>query len=104
MIINKTPHPVIILDDNMDVIARFESTEPIRLKAETQLMGQLYGIPITKTDFGIAENMPELERGTYYIVSQIVKSAYHNRKDLLTPNEVVRDADGNIIGCKSLNQ
>lgn len=39
---------------------------------------------------------------TYYIVSQIVKSALPTRKDLLVPAEVVRDENGNIVGCKSL--
>jgi hypothetical protein len=39
---------------------------------------------------------------TYYIVSQLVKSALPNRCDLLVPAEVQRDEKGNIIGCRSL--
>lgn len=38
---------------------------------------------------------------TYYLVSQLVKSALPSRKDLLAPDEVVRDEKGNIIGCRS---
>lgn len=33
-----------------------------------------------------------------------VKNACPVRKDLLVPAEVVRDADGNIVGCKSLGR
>jgi hypothetical protein len=40
----------------------------------------------------------------YYIVSQLVKSALPSRNDLLVPAEVVRDASGNIIGCRSLGR
>ena len=39
---------------------------------------------------------------TFYIVSQLVKSALPNRSDLLVPAEMVRDEKGAIIGCKSL--
>ena len=39
---------------------------------------------------------------TFYIVSQLVKSALPNRSDLLVPAEMVRDEKGMIIGCKSL--
>ena len=39
---------------------------------------------------------------TFYIVSQLVKSALPNRSDLLVPAEMVRDEKGVILGCKSL--
>ena len=39
---------------------------------------------------------------TFYIVSQLVKSALPNRSDLLVPAEMVRDEKGAILGCKSL--
>ena len=38
----------------------------------------------------------------YYIVSQLIKSAFPERNDLLVPAEVVRDSSGNIVGCRSL--
>ena len=39
---------------------------------------------------------------TFYIVSQLVKSALPNRSDLLVPAEMVRDEKGAILGCRSL--
>lgn len=41
------------------------------------------------------------ELANYYIVSRMVANALPNRKDLLVPNELVRDDQGNIIGCRS---
>ena len=45
-----------------------------------------------------------LMMGVFYIVSQLVKNALPDRTDLLVPAEVVRDGNGNIIGCKSLGR
>ena len=51
-----------------------------------------------KSGCGLGHNRPK----RYYIVSQMVKSALPNRKDLLVPADVVRDKQGNILGCKTL--
>jgi hypothetical protein len=59
-------------------------------------------IPLTKTVFGKPEGLPKFKESTYYVVSQLIKSALSERVDLLVPAEVVRDEKGNIIGCKSL--
>ena len=104
-----TPHPVIILDEENVPIARFESKGQIRLKTEIYLWGNLLThleeiIPITITYFGTPEGLPEREFQIYYIVSQLIKSALPDRTDLLVPAEVVRDKDGNIIGCRSLGR
>ena len=60
------------------------------------------GTHLTRTVFGEPEGLPAYEEGTFYIVSQIVKSALPYRTDLLVPAEMVRDAAGNVVGCKSL--
>lgn len=105
MIINKTPHPVHIVDDAGCVVHTFPvSGEPIRLAATTQHAGQIDGVPVSQTVFGKPEGLPEQSSGTYYIVSQLVKSALPSRTDLLVPAEVVRDSNGNILGCRSLGQ
>ena len=33
----------------------------------------------------------------------LVIAACPNRKDILAPNELIRDAEGKIVGCKSLS-
>ena len=108
-IINMTPHPIIILDEENVTIARFESKGQIRLKQKHFPWGNLLvhfkgKVPITISSFGKPEGLPERGFQTYYIVSQLIKSALPNRNDLLVPAEVVRDKDGNIIGCRSLGR
>lgn len=105
-IINKTPHPVNIVDGNGNVVKTYPKGESlIRLSVTTIPAASLPdGTPTSKTVFGDPEGLPEYKDGTYYIVSQLVKSALPDRKDLLVPAEVVRDEAGTIIGCKSLGR
>ena len=102
--INMTPHPVNIVDENKSVIkVILPSGNLIRLSSSTKDSGfSVDDVKITKTIFGNPQGLPEENLGTYYIVSQIVKSAFPNRQDLLVPAEMIRDDQGNIIGCKSL--
>ena len=100
---NLTPHPVTIVTVDGVVLKTIESSGLVRLKASTIDTGtEIDCVKITTTSFGEPEGLPEFEDGVFYIVSQLVKSALTQRKDLLVPAEVVRDEKGNIIGCKSL--
>lgn len=121
-LLNFTPHPIHIIGEDNQVIKTIESSGLIRLKANTVDAGfEVDGVKITTTEFGEPVGLPEEDRFiadpysphaedhqhdgevmTYYIVSQLVKSALPHRKDLLVPAEVVRDDKGNILGCKSL--
>lgn len=103
-LINMTPHPINIVDAENNIIkVTAASGNLIRLSASTVDAGiTVEDIPVTKTMFGNPEGLPEYQLGTFYIVSQLVKSALPSREDLLVPAEVVRDSSGNIIGCRSL--
>ena len=102
MIINKTPHPVIVISEDGQIVT-FEPVAPaIRISSSIKDAGEIAGIRVTKSVFGDAVNMPEQIEGVFYIVSQMVKTAFPERKDLLVPSEVVRDNNGAVIGCKSL--
>lgn len=101
-IMNLTPHPIVVVDEDNNVIRTYKSEGVIRLKATTVDAGlSVDGINVTKTEFGSPEGLPEFQAGTYIIVSQMVKSAIPNRGDLVVPAEVVRDGTGNIVGCRS---
>lgn len=106
MIINKTPHPVTILDLNLvKVLKNFPvEGEPVRLAVSTQPCQEIDGFRTTKTIFGEPENLPDKKEGVFYIVSQLVKNALPERDDLLVPAEVVRDETGRILGCKSFGR
>ncbi len=59
-------------------------------------------VDIMQKSFSEIEGLPEPKKDTYYIVSALVAGAAKDRKDLLIPNELVRDEKGRIIGCKNL--
>jgi hypothetical protein len=99
---NLTPHPIHLLDEDNNIIRTFASDGLVRLQANTVNAGfTVDDCKITKTVFGEPTGLPEYQFGQFYIVSQLVKSALPNREDLLVPAEVVRDSNGNILGCKS---
>lgn len=102
-IINMTPHPINLLDDELKLIVIIPvSGKTIRLTASTIDAGfTVDDIRITKTVFGEPIGLPEYNFGKFYLVSQLVKAALPERSDLLVPAEIVRDDEGNIIGCKS---
>lgn len=116
LIINRTPHPVNLLNpDNSVRFCWVPEGEPIRLAQETCKMGELtydkpienddenevfINVPLTWTKFG-STNLPEQQDDVYYIVSALVKNAFPDRTDLLIPNEIVRDEGNNVIGCRS---
>jgi hypothetical protein len=101
-VLNLTPHEINIVGADGVVIRTIPSSGLVRLATTTASAGMVDGIPLTQTVFGDPEGLPEMADGAYFIVSSIVKAALPNRADLLVPSEMVRDADGRIIGCRSL--
>ena len=106
-VVNMTPHAVNLRSSDGAELATFQpSGNLIRLSTETVPAGTIevdgVTIPLTSTVFGDPEGLPSEEEGTIYIVSALVKSALPNRKDLVVPNEAVRDDQGRIVGCLSL--
>ena len=106
-VINKTPHPVNIVDAEGNVVRTFPMCprdELVRLSVNTVPAEDLDGVPTSRTEFGEPLCLPDFAGEVYYIVSQLVKSALADRSDLLVPAEVVRDESGRIIGCRSLGR
>lgn len=103
-VVNCTPHPVTIVENGVVVRTIPTSGEVARLSVSTEPAGVVLGIPITRTVFGEPVGLPEPKLGTCYIVSQLVKNALPERDDLVVPAEVVRDAAGSIVGCRSLGR
>jgi len=101
---NFTPHPINICNNAGEVIRVIQPEGLVRLKAVTVPAGEIDGVPVTKTEFGQPEGLPEFQEGVFIVVSQLVKTALPARSDLLVPAEVVRDEKGNIVGCKSLGR
>ena len=104
---NFTPHNVVIVMNETtkivipsDGIARVTETKTVAPSIDVD------GVIIETfvSSFGEVENLPPQEDGIMVIVSAMAADAAKDRNDLLVPGELVRDNDGNIIGCKSLRR
>ena len=101
-IINLTPHSVRILDSDNNVVREYKSEGVIRLSEKRSKITEIDGIALFQKTFGTTD-LPEPQPNTYYIVSSLVAQMFPNRKDLLIPDQIVRDKDGRIIGCRSFS-
>jgi len=102
--VNLTPHAVTFLVDGKDPVVVPASGTVARLKTSTAVIGDVDGIPITKTVFGDITDLPDQVDGVVYIVSSLVAQACRDRSDVFIPNDSVRNAEGQIVGCKSLGR
>ena len=107
-LVNLTPHPVTIFDtEGTTPIVSLQSSGMVRV-AETvrTVFDGDGGVPLVKIeqDPHRLEGLPTPMPGMYYIVSDMAYQAARplDREDLLRTGPVVRDSDGNIIGCKGL--
>lgn len=117
MVINCTPHDVLIygatscmLQDGRPYIREEgeEYPEPLRVYPaaknparaiyERRTSGAVDGTLIYRLFTEDIVNLPDPKPGTYYIVSKRLAQACPERKDLIFPGGVVRDADGHIVG------
>lgn len=101
MIKNLTPHEITICNELGEAVKVIEPTGLARVSATTVTIGEVDGIPLTRTEFGEIEGLPDPEPGVIFVVSALVQ-ARANRPDVVIPNELVRDEKGIIVGCKSL--
>lgn len=101
--VNCTPHPINLLNKEGEVVFSLPKGEVVpRLAQTTEVVKVLNDISITETQFGDTTDLPSEQEGVYLIVSRLVMAANTYRHDLLVPNELVRDEEGRILGCKSL--
>lgn len=102
-IINLTPHAIdfIVGDATIRVPV---SGQVARLTTDTVVVGEINGIPVTTTVFGDVTGLPDPSDDTVYLVSSLVAGRVPDRTDVFIPNDSVRDADGRIVGCRSLGR
>lgn len=117
MIINCTPHDVDIYtpsgsymrdggiyrrDDEIEFLQPFRTypaaKEPARAIFTLKVEDNADGILVYRWVPEEVVNLPDQKPGTYYIVSKSLAQACPERKDLIFPGTVVRDADGHIVG------
>ena len=101
-VVNLTPHTLNVVNIQGDVVV-IPSEGIARVATSTEEVATICGFAISKSTFGNVEGLPEPQDHTYYVVSRLVLQALPERNDLLRPGELVRDAGGNVIGCKGLS-
>ena len=94
---NYTPHEVNI--QAADVLIKIPSEGVARLAT---IVERVPGTLFSRTRFGKPENLPEPQKGVYYIVSHLLKSVLSGRADLVVPSELIRDDKGQVVACQSL--
>lgn len=102
-IMNYTPHDVVVMNENKEVLQTLESVSVARCTVKQADAGDVFGIPVVKQEYGEVEGLPEEKDGVFYIVSFLVQDALPNRKDLLVPANLVRDEKGAVIGCTAFS-
>lgn len=104
-IINLTPHEVSFVDAEGTIVLSVEPSGTVaRVSSRTVQTGTLNGLPVTQTEFGEVQDLPEQKDGTVYLVSSLVAQRVPERRDVFIPAESVRDSAGRIIGCRSLGR
>jgi hypothetical protein len=109
-IVNLTPHPIRLYarigDEDIfitefppsGIVARceeiVENGEPLCID------GCRHPVPVVAKRLGQVQDLPAPKYRTRYIVSLAVAQAARDRDDLLIPDDLVRDGQGRVIGCR----
>lgn len=99
---NFTSHTINVHNGDKELVATFESAGVARCSQENTQRGSIDGIELYDVQYGEVSGLPDPQDDTYYIVSFMVKNALPARSDLLSPGELLRDAQGRPIGCIGL--
>jgi hypothetical protein len=98
-IINLTPHAIKLPNKTIEPSGKVARCEEI-----THPVTIIDGIEIVSKEYGEVQDLPEWALGMVYIVSFMVRDALPDRKDLLSPGDLIRNDKGEIIGCSNLVQ
>lgn len=110
-LVNLTPHTINLVAEDGTQLLSLESQGVARVASNTEVVGYLQvgevAVLQTHTTFGEVEGLPDSAAGVGYIVSNMIISALAQqgirRTDLFTPGMQVRDDQGRVIGCRSLD-
>ena len=109
MLVNLTPHDVVVFDQNDEQVAVIPATgNEARVGVSSVQVGTVSLndeiVSIVKSTFSEVLGLPERQDGTFYIVSRMVISACPDREDLIVPDDLVRDEDGRVVGCRRFSR
>lgn len=100
-IVNLTPHKVTVMASEGYVVAEYPASGQVaRVTMSDTYVGSVNGISVVTKTAGEVVGLPEPAEDTYYIVSGLVQAAFPHRTDLLVPDDLVRDVEGRVVGCR----
>lgn len=113
-IINLTPHAIHFMNEVGETVltvppsgtvARAEEQKENIGVIDTGIEHSIVGvvkIPVNRKKYGNISGLPDPQPDTIYIVSVLVAQAVPDREDVFIPDDIVRDEQGRIIGCRAL--
>ena len=100
--VNLTPHVINIHGDG-DVCPVAPDGRVARVSTTSiEIAGGCGPFALVATVYGEVTGLPDPVVDTCFIVSSMVADRVLDRDDVVAPGELVRDAQGNPIGCKGL--
>lgn len=101
-IINLTPHTINILKEDKSVL-EVQSSGLARVHTKTEILPSIDGIAITaEARGGIVTGLPDPTPDTIFVVSRPVAAAVPEREDVFVPGNLIRNDQGQPIGCQGL--
>lgn len=107
MLKNLTPHKVCIYKLNgvtpdLDLVIE-AGEEAARVSCEYMKVDKkVDGIDLYRPVFGEVTGLPEYSEVVYLLVSAMVREALPLRSDLVSPGQLLRNDEGQVIGCLGL--
>jgi hypothetical protein len=102
--INLTPHTLNVFDEEGKAqVAEIPPSGTVaRVDTVYKGVGTVDNIPLFESVYGEVKNLPTPDGETMYIVSTPLRLACPERGDLASPGELLRNDEGQPIGCKGL--
>lgn len=99
---NLTPHRLTIHRPAGDLVTLDPSGIVPRVEVTRQPAGEIGGIALHRSLTGSVTGLPDAEPGVVLIVSALVRLALPARTDLASPGQLIRDNNGQPVGCDGL--
>lgn len=103
---NLTPHSIDIIGEHHRTRIPPEQHTVPRIIESAERTGhiEIHGIDVAllRVTPSHVVDLPPPEENTLLIVARVIADSARERHDLVVPYDTVRDADGTILGCRSL--
>ena len=100
MLVNMTPHPITILNEDGEVEKEIPSSGIVpRVQYQRTLVEEVEEVKVWQQSQAEITDLPDFQEGVFVIVSKMVAEAA-KRHDLIVPTDMVRNDDGVVLGCQ----